>query len=67
MLPRGFETPRLMARLPVAADAASLFEACTSKPEISRYMWDRRQRGYRAMGYRILVGEARNCDAVPLI
>ena len=38
MLPRGFETPRLVARLPFAADAASLFEAYTSKPEVSRYM-----------------------------
>jgi hypothetical protein len=38
MLSRGFEAPRLVARLPVAADAASLFEAYTSKPEVSRYM-----------------------------
>jgi hypothetical protein len=38
MLPRGLETPRLVARLPVAADAASLFEAYTSKPKVSRYM-----------------------------
>jgi ribosomal-protein-alanine N-acetyltransferase len=38
MLPRNFETARLVARLPVASDAASLFEAYTNKPAVSRYM-----------------------------
>ena len=38
MLPGGFETKRLVARLPVAADAQALFEAYTRKPEVSRYM-----------------------------
>jgi [ribosomal protein S5]-alanine N-acetyltransferase len=38
MLPRAFETERLVARLPVPSDAAALFEAYTRKPEVSRYM-----------------------------
>ena len=38
MLPRVFETDRLVARLPVPADAPVLFEAYTRKPEVSRYM-----------------------------
>ncbi len=38
----------------------------TAHPALLR-MWDRRQRGYRAMGYRIVVGEARDCDTVPLV
>ena len=38
MLPRVFETERLVARLPVPSDAPALFEAYTRKPEVSRYM-----------------------------
>ena len=38
MLPRSFETKRLVARLPVPSDAPALFEAYTRKPEVSRYM-----------------------------
>jgi RimJ/RimL family protein N-acetyltransferase len=38
MLPHRFETDRLVARLPITADAEMLFEAYTSKPEVSRYM-----------------------------
>jgi len=30
-------------------------------------MWDKRQRGYRAMGYRILCSEGLGDDAVPLV
>ena len=37
-LPRRFETARLIARLPVAADAPALYEAYARKPEVSRYM-----------------------------
>jgi ribosomal-protein-alanine N-acetyltransferase len=38
MLPRVFETERLVARLPVPSDAPALFEAYARKPEVSRYM-----------------------------
>jgi ribosomal-protein-alanine N-acetyltransferase len=38
MLPATFETPRLLARLPVPADAQLIFAAYASKPEVSRYM-----------------------------
>jgi len=38
MLPRVFETERLVARLPVSLDAPALFEAYTRRPEVSRYM-----------------------------
>jgi [ribosomal protein S5]-alanine N-acetyltransferase len=38
MLPHSFETARLVARLPVASDAASLFESYAGNPAVSRYM-----------------------------
>ena len=38
MLPTTFETPRLLARLPVKSDAPLIFAAYASKPEVSRYM-----------------------------
>ena len=38
MLPTTFETSRLVARLPVPSDAARIFSAYASKPEVSRYM-----------------------------
>src|SRR5438309_1065947 len=38
MLPANFETPRLLARLPLPADAQLIFAAYASKPEVSRYM-----------------------------
>ena len=38
MLPQAFETERLVARLPVASDAAHLYTAYTSNPAVSRYM-----------------------------
>ncbi len=38
MLPRSFQTRRLVARLPLASDAPALFEAYARKPEVSRYM-----------------------------
>ncbi|MDR7151270.1 RimJ/RimL family protein N-acetyltransferase [Hydrogenophaga palleronii] len=39
-LPRTFETERLIARLPRAADAALLFASYTSDPKVGRYlMW----------------------------
>lgn len=38
MLPPTFESPRLVARLPVRGDAPLLFAAYTSKPEVTRYM-----------------------------
>jgi RimJ/RimL family protein N-acetyltransferase len=38
MLPATFETPRLLARLPVPGDAALVFASYTTKPEVSRYM-----------------------------
>ena len=38
MLPATFETPRLLARMPVPADAARIFASYASKPEVSRYM-----------------------------
>lgn len=38
MLPRSFQTNRLIARLPVPGDSAHLFAAYTSKPEVSRFM-----------------------------
>jgi ribosomal-protein-alanine N-acetyltransferase len=38
MLPATFETPRLLARLPVPGDAAHIFASYASKPEVSRYM-----------------------------
>ena len=38
MLPLTFESDRLLARLPRAADAALLFSAYTSDPTVSRYM-----------------------------
>ena len=38
MLPRIFETERLVARLPTPSDAPALFEAYACKPEVSRYM-----------------------------
>jgi len=38
----------------------------TGHPALLR-MWDRRQRGYRAMGYRIVVDEGHGDDAVPLV
>ncbi len=37
-LPRVFETPTLLARLPMGADAELLFSAYTSNPLVSRYM-----------------------------
>ena len=37
-LPSGFETDRLLARLPREDDAAALFAAYTSDPRVSRYM-----------------------------
>ena len=38
----------------------------TEHPALLR-MWDKRQRGYRAMGYRIVVSEVCNHGAVPLV
>ena len=38
MLPATFETPRLLARLPVPGDAALIFASYATKPEVSRYM-----------------------------
>lgn len=38
MLPTSFNTARLFARLPIASDAAHIFAAYASKPEVSRYM-----------------------------
>jgi ribosomal-protein-alanine N-acetyltransferase len=38
LLPTTFETPRLLARLPVPADSARIFASYASKPEVSRYM-----------------------------
>ena len=38
MLPANFETPRLLARLPVPGDAAQIFASYATKPEVSRYM-----------------------------
>lgn len=38
MLPATFETPRLLARLPVPDDAARIFASYVTKPEVSRYM-----------------------------
>ena len=38
MLPAMFETPRLLARLPVPSDAARIFASYATKPEVSRYM-----------------------------
>ena len=38
MLPATFETPRLLARLPVPGDAARIFASYATKPEVSRYM-----------------------------
>jgi [ribosomal protein S5]-alanine N-acetyltransferase len=38
MLPTIFQTPRLQARLPIPSDAAAIFKAYTSKPEVARYM-----------------------------
>jgi superfamily II DNA or RNA helicase len=38
----------------------------TEHPALLR-MWDKRQRGYRAMGYRIVVSEVCNHGAVPSI
>lgn len=38
MLPASFETPRLLARLPVPDDAARIFASYATKPEVSRYM-----------------------------
>ena len=38
MLPETFETPRLLARLPVPGDAARIFDSYATKPEVSRYM-----------------------------
>ena len=37
-LPHSFETDRLLARLPCAADAALLFSSYTSDPTVSRFM-----------------------------
>jgi len=45
MLPRTFETARLVARLPVPDDAPLIFAAYASRPEVSRYMmWRPHQR-----------------------
>jgi len=38
VLPRAFETSRLIARLPVPSDAALLYAAYASNPAVSRYM-----------------------------
>ena len=38
MLPATFETPRLLARLPMQADAARIFASYATKPEVSRFM-----------------------------
>lgn len=38
MFPEHFSSERLFARLPQPSDAALLFAAYTSKPEVSRYM-----------------------------
>lgn len=38
LLPTTFETPRLLARLPVPGDAELLFAAYTHDPAVSRYM-----------------------------
>lgn len=38
MLPSTFESGRLVARLPLPADAQGLFDAYAGKPEVSRYM-----------------------------
>lgn len=38
MLPAMFETTRLLARLPVRADAPLIFDAYASNPAVSRYM-----------------------------
>jgi RimJ/RimL family protein N-acetyltransferase len=38
VLPRAFETPRLIARMPEAADAARLFVSYTQRPEVCRFM-----------------------------
>jgi len=38
MLPATFETARLLARLPVPADAPLIFAAYASNPAVSRYM-----------------------------
>lgn len=38
MLPTSFNTTRLLARLPIAGDAAHIFATYASKPEVSRYM-----------------------------
>lgn len=38
MLPTSFNTARLLARLPTASDAAHIFAAYASRPEVSRYM-----------------------------
>jgi hypothetical protein len=37
-LPETFETPRLLARLPVPSDAARIFASYATRPEVSRYM-----------------------------
>lgn len=38
MLPATFQTPRLVARLPISSDAARIFASYATKPEVSRYM-----------------------------
>ena len=38
MLPASFRSSRLRARLPVPDDAARIFSAYASKPEVSRFM-----------------------------
>jgi ribosomal-protein-alanine N-acetyltransferase len=38
MLPATFETPRLVARLPVPGDASLVFASYATRPEVSRYM-----------------------------
>lgn len=38
LLPTAFDTPRLVARLPVPGDAELLFAAYTQDPAVSRYM-----------------------------
>lgn len=38
VLPPTFQTPRLLARLPLMDDAPLLFDAYTRKPDVSKYM-----------------------------